>query len=519
MADIQVSSGDLCFFFRKNAWMQTLVGTCVTVCICDRENQSGGMCHYRLPSAQNNFSQSSDANDFGSFAIPNLLRRFKQTSSRLENLTARVLGGAQLQGGDFLQSQQIGVRNISIAFELLALYGLPVLGVSIGGVEGRQVRFNPFTGDVDFRFVSEHDTPPLNCHPKTSGVRRIYTTLGRSHLDTSWTDRVCGSDDVRVEHFADAKVLFDRAAKLAPDVVVMDPYHISGNDWLGGAKSNKTIPTILVSRAARSLSGIEYRKLNQVVGRYNFVTTPTTLNQVLASALAAKASIENLNAGGSLAEAHEAPDPFDTVVLLGASTGGIDALDCVVKHLPSPFPPVCIVQHIPPDYSHSLAEKLNKSSELNVCEAKDGVLLEGSHVYVAPGGKHIRLMQLPDERVVVRVTEDPLVNGFRPSVDYLFQSALKLKKLNKVAVLMTGMGRDGAKGLLSLKRNGAFTITQDKESCTVYGMPRAAEELEAVCRTVSLSGIADVIEFAVKSFQKTESKNLPKSLLINGDEG
>ncbi|EOD80995.1 Chemotaxis response regulator protein-glutamate methylesterase CheB [Grimontia indica] len=518
MADTQVSSGELCFFFRKNAWMQTVVGTCVTVCIWDKENRSGGMCHYRLPSAPDNFSQNSDANDFGCFAIPNLLRRFKHTSSRLENLTAWVLGGAQLNGGDFLQSQQIGVRNISIAFELLALYGVPVLGVSIGSSEGRQVRFNPFSGEVDFRFVAEQYPPSRSCHSRKTKLHRVFSTPTALNQD-GFSEVLEDRDDLSIEGFPDVETLFEEASTLAPDAIVIDTHQLSGIQRLGGVKSGESVPIVVISPNVRALTGAEFHQLNQAVGRYQFVATSATFNQVLTSALATKAWMYEMGKCADMLEPRQTPVPVDTVVLLGASTGGIDALDCVIKNLPSPFPPVCIVQHIPSDYSHSLAEKLNKSSRLNVCEAEDGVLLEGSHVYVAPGGKHLRLMQLPDERVVVRITDDPLVNGFRPSVDYLFQSALRIKKLKKVAALMTGMGRDGAKGLLSLKRDGAFTIAQDKESCAVYGMPRAAKELGAVCRTVPLIGIAGVIEAAVKSFQTPGSENLSKTAAMNGDEG
>lgn len=184
------------------------------------------------------------------------------------------------------------------------------------------------------------------------------------------------------------------------------------------------------------------------------------------------------------------------VVVIGASTGGVEALCTVLAHAPPTCPPILIVQHIRPDFLMPLAARLNNVCPADVMAAEDGAVLETGRVLVAPGNER-HLVLSPVDRLHCRLEPGPPVSGHRPSVDRLFHSAAKLGA-GSVGVLLTGMGRDGAEGLAAIRRAGGRTIAQDRESCVVYGMPRAARELDAVMEELPLSRIGAAL-FATES--------------------
>jgi two-component system chemotaxis response regulator CheB len=190
---------------------------------------------------------------------------------------------------------------------------------------------------------------------------------------------------------------------------------------------------------------------------------------------------------------------FDHIVAIGTSTGGPRALHQVVSQLPGELPaPVLIVQHMPPNFTRSLAERLNDVSRLKVVEAEDGVQLETGTAYVAPGGWHMAAVRAGSGTFRIRLTKDDPRSGHRPSVDVLFESLVPLTELKRHAVVMTGMGSDGAKGMLALKRSGAVTtIAEAEETCVVYGMPRAAAELGGASEVIPQPLIARKIVQAV----------------------
>lgn len=171
------------------------------------------------------------------------------------------------------------------------------------------------------------------------------------------------------------------------------------------------------------------------------------------------------------------------IVGVGTSTGGPNALARMLPHLPADFPlPILIVQHMPPDFTASLAQSLSRTCKLRVREARGGELLTGGEVLIAPGGKHLRVART-DQGVTTRITEDPPENSCRPAVDYLFRSLREVYGAASIAVMMTGMGEDGFLGCQQLRAAGAYLIAQDAASCTVYGMPRGPIE----------SGLVDVV--------------------------
>ena len=177
------------------------------------------------------------------------------------------------------------------------------------------------------------------------------------------------------------------------------------------------------------------------------------------------------------------------IIAIGASTGGTEALKEVLTVLPPNSPGILIVQHMPEHFTKSFAERLNSLCNIEVKEAENGDSVSPSRALIAPGNRHMMLRR-SGANYYVEVVEGPLVNRHRPSVDVLFKSVAKYAGQNAVGVILTGMGADGAKGLLEMKQAGALTIGQNEQSCVVYGMPKVAFELGGVDYVESLEKIA-----------------------------
>lgn len=187
------------------------------------------------------------------------------------------------------------------------------------------------------------------------------------------------------------------------------------------------------------------------------------------------------------------------MVLIGVSTGGPNALAGLLPALPGDLGvPVLIVQHMPPLFTQSLAENLTAKCALQVCEAAHGENLEPNTVYIAPGGRQMRLAPGDGGRKMIQITDDPPENNCRPSVDYLFRSVANQFSGRAMAVILTGMGSDGMLGLRLLKRHGCFVIAQDEPSCVVYGMPKAAVDAGVVDVVLPLEAIAGRIVTAIQ---------------------
>lgn len=184
--------------------------------------------------------------------------------------------------------------------------------------------------------------------------------------------------------------------------------------------------------------------------------------------------------------------PNDKIVCIGSSTGGVEALLTIVERLPANCSPTVITQHMPASFTKSFAERLNRACAAQVSEARDGDPLVPGRVYVAPGGDfHLEIEGTKHFRCKV-IHGDP-VSGHCPSVDVLFNSVARTAKDRAVGVILTGMGRDGAKGLLAIRQAGGRTLGQDESTCVVYGMPRAAFELGAVERQLPLERLGPAV--------------------------
>ncbi|MEV4701954.1 chemotaxis-specific protein-glutamate methyltransferase CheB [Actinoplanes sp. NPDC049316] len=196
-------------------------------------------------------------------------------------------------------------------------------------------------------------------------------------------------------------------------------------------------------------------------------------------------------AGGGPAAA-TVPTVTDRVVAVGTSTGGTQALEVLLPALPPACPGVVLVQHMPAKFTSAFAERLDALCRVRVKEAADGDPVLPGQVLVAPGGRHMELRHA-DSRYAVRVFDGPPVNRHCPSVDVLFRSVARVAGPHAIGVIMTGMGDDGARGLLEMRRAGAYTVAQDEATCVVHGMPREAVLLGAVDRESPLGSIAEVI--------------------------
>jgi two-component system chemotaxis response regulator CheB len=199
--------------------------------------------------------------------------------------------------------------------------------------------------------------------------------------------------------------------------------------------------------------------------------------------------------------------PLDprTIIAIGASTGGTVAIQEIMLQLPADMPPMVVTQHIPAGFSLAFANRLNKLCRMEVREAVDGDMLRRGLALIAPGDYHM-LLRRAGAGYMVELQQGPQVCYQRPSVDVMFASVAQTAGTNAIGVILTGMGNDGARGMLSMRRAGAFTIGQDEPSCVVYGMPREAKRIDAVCTVASLNDIPRVLTDTVRQYSKAAAK-------------
>lgn len=196
--------------------------------------------------------------------------------------------------------------------------------------------------------------------------------------------------------------------------------------------------------------------------------------------------------------------PSQRLVVVGASTGGTDALKTLLARMPADSPAILIAQHMPEIFTRSFAQRLDAACAVRVREARGAERVQPGHAYIAPGHSHLTLVR-DCSGYFTRVTPAPAFNHYRPSVDLLFHSAAKWAGPDAIGVLLTGMGKDGAAGMAALKRAGAFTIAQDQASCVVFGMPKEAIALGAVDEVLPLDDIAKRVLWMAKDGRRPKS--------------
>ncbi|MFV0410382.1 MAG: chemotaxis response regulator protein-glutamate methylesterase [Paracoccus sp. (in: a-proteobacteria)] len=289
--------------------------------------------------------------------------------------------------------------------------------------------------------------------------------------------------------------------RLAPDVLTLDvemPGQ-SGLDFLRDLMRVRPMPVIMISSDTQRGSAAAIEALS--IGAVDCIGKPRSadLNRAFDDlpALVLAAASANLNGRAGWANAAPAALPVRAfhwnrrVVLIGASTGGVDALERIISALPADSPPVLIAQHMPAGFLASFAQRLNARCPPRVALACHEEPLRQGRVYLAPGGAH-HLVLGPGLQPQCRLLASEKVNGYRPSADALFQSALPMAE-RVMAIVLTGMGHDGAQGLLALRRAGGLCLAQDEASSVVWGMPRLAWERGGASRLVPLDRIAGEI--------------------------
>jgi two-component system chemotaxis response regulator CheB len=286
---------------------------------------------------------------------------------------------------------------------------------------------------------------------------------------------------------------------LNPDVVTLDIEmpNMNGIEFLEKIMRLRPMPVVMVSSLTQAGAEMTLRALE--LGAVDCVAKPTiatntadTLNEVAVKVKAAARASVRTKADSAPAVRRKDYMPSGDIVAIGASTGGVEALLSIVSLFPETCPPTVITQHMPATFTASFAARLDRASGAKVQEAVDGALLEPGKIYVAPGGAtHLEIVRSAGLRC--RLTQGDPVNGHRPSVDVLFNSVAQAVGEKAVGAILTGMGRDGAQGLLAMRQAGARTVGQDEQSCVVYGMPRTAFELGAVEKQASLSSMGQTI--------------------------
>jgi two-component system chemotaxis response regulator CheB len=287
---------------------------------------------------------------------------------------------------------------------------------------------------------------------------------------------------------------------LNPDVITLDIEmpNMNGLDFLDKIMRLRPMPVVMVSSLTQAGAEVTLRALEigavDCVGKAGFGSAESMAEIAIKVKAAARASIRPRLATATRAPTDATYRPSDDIVAIGASTGGVEALLALLGRFPENCPPTVITQHMPAAFTTSFAARLNRACAASVAIPAQGALLEPGKVFLAPGGDaHLEVHRHADGRLHCRLSDGELVSGHRPSVDVLMISVARAAGAQAVGALLTGMGRDGAKGLLAMRQAGARTLGQDSASCVVYGMPKAAFELGAVERQVSLSGMGEAI--------------------------
>jgi two-component system, chemotaxis family, protein-glutamate methylesterase/glutaminase len=320
------------------------------------------------------------------------------------------------------------------------------------------------------------------------------------------TDALNEAPDIQVVGAApDPIAAAEQIASVQPDVITLDLEmpRMDGLSFLRNLPADRKAAVIVVSSLAQSgcsaaLQALEAGAIDVVAkpgGPFSVADLRSVLpGKVRAAHHAKRPKQFNRSAAPVACRKHSVPvsAPSLPLIAIGASTGGTEALRLVLEHLPACSPPILIVQHIPPVFSRALADRLNRTCAITVAEATDGQAVEPGLALIAPGNQHMALHR-SGGKLKVCISSGPRVCYQRPSVDVLFQSVAETLGRNAVGIILTGMGADGARGLLKMKESGAQTIGQDEATCVIYGMPREAARAGAVQQVLPLPAIAGAI--------------------------
>ena len=322
------------------------------------------------------------------------------------------------------------------------------------------------------------------------------------------TEIVNDQDDmIVVGAAADAFEARDMIKSLSPDVITLDIEmpKMNGLEFLDKLMRAKPMPVVMISAATERGSEVTFRALE--LGAVDFVTKPKLNeqtpddygNQIAEKIRAAKSarlkpprrSNEVPDVEATMPPVMKRPVPVgvktsERIIAVGASTGGTEAIREFLVGMPVDCPGIVIVQHMPENFTRMFAERLNGLCKIEVKEAEHNDPIMPGHAYIAPGGKHLWVKR-DEGQLLAKLSTEPPMNLHRPSVDFLFLSAAKFLGADAIGVIMTGMGKDGAQGMLEMKKKGAYNIAQDEATSVIFGMPREAIELDAAHEVVPLN--------------------------------
>lgn len=339
------------------------------------------------------------------------------------------------------------------------------------------------------------------------------------------TEIISGAPDLEVVGAApDPMVAREMIKSLNPDVLTLDVEmpRMDGLEFLDRLMRLRPMPVIMISTLTAAGSEVTLKALE--LGAVDFLPKPRADNismlqsyaeeirdkiRVAAGAQVKSAPRAARHAAPAVAPPKTAFSPRllqDTVIAIGASTGGTEAIKDVLAALPAEMPPIVMVQHMPETFTPSYARRLDSLSRLTVIEAQGGERLQPGMAYLAPGHSHMRVKKSA-RGLVLELSRDEPVNRHRPAADVLFWSIAELARKSSLGVILTGMGRDGAKGLLAMREAGAWNIGQDQASCVVYGMPREAAEIGALNEVASLQAIPERILSRLRALETTSTKS------------
>lgn len=293
----------------------------------------------------------------------------------------------------------------------------------------------------------------------------------------------------------------DKIIELAPDVLTLDIEmpKMSGVEFLKKLMPQYPLPVVVVSGInntifdalkAGAVDFVDKPDASRQGNMESFINEMIIKIKIASTAKVGRFKTENPVGGPSGTVPLRSTD---TMIAIGASTGGTEATLEVIRNLPRETPGIVIVQHMPPMFTKMYADRLNNVCRIAVKEAQDGDAVTAGTALVAPGGKQLRLVRGRSGGYAIKVFDGDKVNGHAPSVDVLFESVAEVVGRDALGVILTGMGNDGARGLLTMRQKGAYTIGQDEKSCVVYGMPMVAFNIGAVVKQAPLNLISNEI--------------------------
>lgn len=532
---IYLKSGQM-FVGENSEEIFTTLGTCVAFCVYDQKKKMGGIIHYLLPKKTE--EETSNSLNYAEKAIPALLKELKNRGCRKEDLHVTIIGGNSIGETDI--SKEIATANVQIALEWVKKLGLSYYHRPSQGSEGQQILFKLASGELLIKKssgkASEHNTSVTSAIANKEVKPNTTETPEKLKLPSK-------VDEAKADHlpFKKIKVLIvddsfpirqilknllseakeieivgeaadpEEAEKMRieknPDVMTLD-IHMPNKDgvtYLAELMRISPLPVIMISDLSMKEAGPVMKALE--IGAFDYIQKPGVrelsevaprLISTIRAAFESRKKIisfhkKNSTKAKEVIEVKEKISGFDTrlkLIAIGASTGGTEALRLIFKCLPAHTPPIVVVQHMPKLFTAAFATSLNNQSAIEVKEAEHGEVLKSSTAYIAPGGIQMGIHDR-GKGMQIFLKDDPPLNRFKPSVDYMFNSINELSLKGKLnAALLTGMGEDGARGLLALRQNGAYTIAQDEDTCVVYGMPKAAVDRNAAVEVLAIENIA-----------------------------